>query len=268
MICKLLCVLSNNPNFTAIPIDIDVSLTVGDLKEAVLAKKINDLPDLDADKLTLVRICKVDVGGLTKVELKRSTDPLSLKAYGEDPEDGGDAVSALQSTPGSCWTKDGLFFKVMNSLKKISFYSESLPEELYHVRIFFQLQQTQHSTVSLTPEAKRAKYLSDMRGDSVSGTLCLDSDDDAAAKSLTQYLALGKLLENDLCVAKVIAWLNEVRNAKVHDSRGIPFAFLEGSSGMGKTQTAFALISKFQSLKLPVIYLLFNKATESFQSIY
>ncbi|KAJ3094183.1 hypothetical protein HK100_006248, partial [Physocladia obscura] len=64
------------------------------------------------------------------------------------------------------------------------------------------------------PTTKRAKYLSDMREDGVSGTLCLDSDDDVVAKSLTQYLALGKLLENDLCVTKVIAWLNEVHNAK------------------------------------------------------
>ncbi|KAJ3088317.1 hypothetical protein HK100_008076, partial [Physocladia obscura] len=124
------------------------------------------------------------------------------------------------------------------------------------------------SSSTLFATTKRAKYLSDMREDGVSGTLCLDSADDVVAKSLTQYLALGKLLENDLCVTKVIAWLNEVHNAKVHDSRGIPFAFLEGSSGKGKTQTAFALISKLQSLKLPVMYLLFNKPTLSFQPIY
>jgi hypothetical protein len=99
---KIFCALSNDPTLTAFPVEFDVSLTVGKLKEAIRAKKFGDLGHLDADKLTLIRIGKATIGflakkeaagGLTNKELKQSKESLSLTAFSEDPEDGDDTVS-------------------------------------------------------------------------------------------------------------------------------------------------------------------------------
>ncbi|KAJ3083764.1 hypothetical protein HK100_009405, partial [Physocladia obscura] len=84
-------------------------------------------------------IGKVGVGGLTKKELKRSKEPFSLATYGEDPEDEDEDVSVFQSSPGVCWTKDGIFFKVMNSLEEVSVFQVSLPLKLYHVLVVLPL---------------------------------------------------------------------------------------------------------------------------------
>ncbi|KAJ3191684.1 hypothetical protein HDU82_003508, partial [Entophlyctis luteolus] len=86
-------------------------------------------------ELTLVRIWNADFGGLTKRELKQSREFLSLTAYGNDPEDGDDVVSALQTFPGACQAKDGLTFKVMNSMEQVSVFTASLPAKLYHVLV-------------------------------------------------------------------------------------------------------------------------------------
>ncbi|KAG3078994.1 hypothetical protein PC122_g12392, partial [Phytophthora cactorum] len=45
---------------SAFPVDIDASLSVGDLKDAIKAKKPNDLKDVDADKLQLFLAKKGD----------------------------------------------------------------------------------------------------------------------------------------------------------------------------------------------------------------
>ncbi|KAJ3095238.1 hypothetical protein HK100_005883, partial [Physocladia obscura] len=88
MTSKIFCVLSNDPNLTAFPVNIDLSLTISDLKDVIGVKKSPRLDYLAADELTLVRICKAN--------------PLSLATYGEDPEDGGDGISAFQFAPGAC----------------------------------------------------------------------------------------------------------------------------------------------------------------------
>ncbi|KAJ3078960.1 hypothetical protein HK100_010555, partial [Physocladia obscura] len=66
----------------------DGSSIVGDLKKAIRAEK--GLPG--SVELTLVRIYKADVGGLTADELERSAETFSLTAYGEHPERGKDDV--------------------------------------------------------------------------------------------------------------------------------------------------------------------------------
>ncbi|KAJ3336652.1 hypothetical protein HDU83_009283, partial [Entophlyctis luteolus] len=109
---KIFCALSSGSDLTGFHVDFDVSLTVSDLKDAIYAKKMHTLGHLDADALTLVRIWKADVGGLTIRELKQSREFLGLTAYGNDPEDGDDVVSPLQTSPGVCLMKDGLTFKV------------------------------------------------------------------------------------------------------------------------------------------------------------
>jgi hypothetical protein len=115
---QIFCALSNDPTLTAFPVDFDLSLTVGELKDAIRATRIDDLGHLDADKLTLVRIGRLTVGfltkqgGLTKKELEQSKESLNLKAYSEDPEYGDDTVSRFRATPGRGLEKDGLFYKV------------------------------------------------------------------------------------------------------------------------------------------------------------
>ncbi|KAJ3375578.1 hypothetical protein HDU84_000556, partial [Entophlyctis sp. JEL0112] len=131
MTSKIFCVLSNDTNLTGFHVDFEVSLTVSDLKDAIRAKK--DIPG--SAELTLVRICKADVGGLTADELERFRDLLLLATYGESPERTNDVDSTFCTAPGACVTKDGLTFKVMNSMKKVSFFTASLPEEVYHVLV-------------------------------------------------------------------------------------------------------------------------------------
>ncbi|KAJ3080134.1 hypothetical protein HK100_010219, partial [Physocladia obscura] len=111
MTSKMFCVLSNDPKLTAFEVDIDRSTSVSSLKKAIHAERVLHLKGVDAPDLTLVRIFKAGVGGLTKKELTRSKDPFNLTAYCEDPEDEDDAISVFQSAPGFCWAKDGLFFK-------------------------------------------------------------------------------------------------------------------------------------------------------------
>ncbi|KAJ3371486.1 hypothetical protein HDU84_001276, partial [Entophlyctis sp. JEL0112] len=131
MTAKIFCVLSSDINLTAFHVDFDVSLTVSDLKDSIRAEK--EIPG--SVELTLVRIWNADFGGLTKRELKQSREFLSLRAYGNDPEDGDDAVSPLQTSPGVCQVKDGLSFKVMNSMEQVSVFTASLPAKLYHVLV-------------------------------------------------------------------------------------------------------------------------------------
>ncbi|KAJ3190633.1 hypothetical protein HDU82_003882, partial [Entophlyctis luteolus] len=135
MTAKIFCALSSDTNLTGFHVDFDVSLTVSDLKDAIRAKKMQDLGHLDADKLTLVRIWNGDVGGLTQRELNQSKEFLSLKTYGDGPEYGDDTVSPLRTAPGACKAKYGFTFKIMNSMKKVSFFFASLPEELFHVLV-------------------------------------------------------------------------------------------------------------------------------------
>ncbi|KAJ3344683.1 hypothetical protein HDU83_004941 [Entophlyctis luteolus] len=102
MIAKIFCALSSDINLTAFHVDLDMSLTVSDLKKAIRAKK--EIPG--SVELTLVRIWKGDVGRLTKRELKQSKEFLSITAYGNGPEDGDDDVSPFRTAPGTCQAKD------------------------------------------------------------------------------------------------------------------------------------------------------------------
>ncbi|KAJ3003734.1 UNVERIFIED_CONTAM: hypothetical protein HDU68_005532, partial [Siphonaria sp. JEL0065] len=135
MTLKIFCVVSNDKNLTGFPVDFDVSLTVGDLKDAIRTKKSPELDYLAADKLTLVRICTGEVGGLTPDELERFRELLQLETYGEAPERTKDAGSAYGAASGACLAKDGLMFKVMNSMEQVSVFTELLPTKLYHVLV-------------------------------------------------------------------------------------------------------------------------------------
>ncbi|KAJ3079671.1 hypothetical protein HK100_010356, partial [Physocladia obscura] len=113
MTSKIVCVLSSDPKLSVFEVDIDLNTSVSSLKKAIHAQMKRHLEEgVEALDLTLIRIGRADVGGLTKKELQQSKEPFSLMAYGEDPEDGDDNVSAFQSALGFCLVIDGLFFKV------------------------------------------------------------------------------------------------------------------------------------------------------------
>jgi hypothetical protein len=109
---KIFCKLSNDANLTGFPVDFDLSLTVGDLKKTTRAEMSPEPESLKAKDLTLVRIRKADVGGLTNKELKQYKELLNLQLHGEDREDGDDIISDLSAVPGSCLERSGLLFKV------------------------------------------------------------------------------------------------------------------------------------------------------------
>ncbi|KAJ3132156.1 hypothetical protein HK100_005624 [Physocladia obscura] len=130
----IFCVLANDPNSTGFSVRINTeSTTVDNLKKAIRTEKPNVLKGLDADQLTLVRIGKADVGGLNVDELERSPEALDLATYGKRPETITADTAAFQSALGSCLTSENLFSKVTNSAKKLSFFVDSLPQDLYHV---------------------------------------------------------------------------------------------------------------------------------------
>ncbi|KAJ3290250.1 hypothetical protein HDU79_003405 [Rhizoclosmatium sp. JEL0117] len=102
------CVLSTDANITAFHVDIEGSLTVEHLKDAIRLKRRFRLRDLNTADLTLVRVFKGDVGGFTAEELGASKETMD-QAYTED-EDEDDAVdsdhgyqkSVFGSTSGTC----------------------------------------------------------------------------------------------------------------------------------------------------------------------
>ncbi|ORY30911.1 hypothetical protein BCR33DRAFT_857170 [Rhizoclosmatium globosum] len=108
------CVLSTDANLTAFHVDIDETLIVEHLKDAI--------------HLTLVRVFKGDVGGFTAEELGASKEVMD-QVYAED-EDEGKAVdsghgyhkSVSGSTSGTCKTYHGLTFKLMNPTEQLSIY--------------------------------------------------------------------------------------------------------------------------------------------------
>ncbi|KAJ3008541.1 UNVERIFIED_CONTAM: hypothetical protein HDU68_003046 [Siphonaria sp. JEL0065] len=103
--------------------------------DAIRTKKSLEPDYLGADKLTLVRICKEDVGGLTMDDLERSQDFFKFEAYPNSPERTKDGVSKFRAAPGACLMREGLTFKVMNSMDQVSVFTASLPDELYHVLV-------------------------------------------------------------------------------------------------------------------------------------
>ncbi|KAJ3249808.1 hypothetical protein HDU77_007416 [Chytriomyces hyalinus] len=124
MTTKIFCVLSNSDNLTGFHVDFDVSLSVGDLKDAI--HKMKDIAG--SAELTLVRICKGDVGGLTKDELERSLDLFKLEVFSKSRE-------RREDIAGACLTRDGFTFKVMNLMEQVSLFTASLPANLYHVLV-------------------------------------------------------------------------------------------------------------------------------------
>ncbi|KAI9327218.1 hypothetical protein BDR26DRAFT_940618 [Obelidium mucronatum] len=138
MSLKLWCVLSKDNTLALCEVAIDPTASVSSLKKAIHAEWASRLlKDVNAADLTLVRVCKAVLGGMTKKELKQSKEALSLTSYGDDPEDPDvdDDVSVFNDAPGVCLKKDAFLFKVMNSMTKVSCFAGSLPDDLCHVLV-------------------------------------------------------------------------------------------------------------------------------------
>ncbi|KAI9331730.1 hypothetical protein BDR26DRAFT_662455 [Obelidium mucronatum] len=82
---------------------------------------------------------------------------------------------------------------------------------------------------------------------------------------LRDYLARGFALKNDRAVLAIVDCLQTMVTRKNRDE--VPFVFLESSSGLGKTQTSFALIHAL-SVDIQVFYLLYSVANSATQPVF
>ncbi|KAI9334529.1 hypothetical protein BDR26DRAFT_822931 [Obelidium mucronatum] len=128
------CVLKHGAAFS---VSIDPACTVYDLKKAIFSQKTKELEDLDAGRLTLIRVWKGRTPGLNQQELHTvSETAFQLETYGTNPEITKEDISALKTIPGAVWTTNELCFKVMNSRKNISRYPvirDCDDDELIHI---------------------------------------------------------------------------------------------------------------------------------------
>ncbi|KAJ3284436.1 hypothetical protein HDU79_008120 [Rhizoclosmatium sp. JEL0117] len=112
-------------------------------------------PDLKywaARRLTLIRICKGNVGGMSLDDLQVHGDLFRVQAYGEDPEFLRECASMFRDVAGSCVMENGFTFKVrfcfiiivselefgkqvMHHATQLSFFTAHLPDDLYHVLV-------------------------------------------------------------------------------------------------------------------------------------
>ncbi|KAJ3230987.1 hypothetical protein HDU81_004106 [Chytriomyces hyalinus] len=110
--------------------------------------KPNALAQVNAMDLTLVRIYKEEVLGLTLSELKSAPDILELESYGRNPENQRETESLFSDCRGKHLSRSGLFFKVMNSLEDVSAYFQPPPASgLYHVLVVIRQQQSKTQPV-------------------------------------------------------------------------------------------------------------------------
>ncbi|KAJ3078372.1 hypothetical protein HDU99_000617 [Rhizoclosmatium hyalinum] len=133
---KIFCVLSTDPNLTPFEVIVDdPDASVSSFKDAIYAKRKSRLEGLDAADLTLVRVFKGDVGGLTTDELEASKEVFHSKEFLHGPEHAKDDVSIFRSALGMYQVVNGTMFKVMDSAEQLSFYTSFLPRKLCHVLV-------------------------------------------------------------------------------------------------------------------------------------
>jgi hypothetical protein len=85
---------------------------------------------------------------------------------------------------------------------------------------------------------------------------------DAANAEFQRYAKIGQDIANDPAIDAILAAVNKVRDGEA--SATPPFVFVDGSSGVGKTQAAFALRARGQL----VHHLLLSKVGDDSQPIY
>ncbi|KAJ3241517.1 hypothetical protein HDU77_010963 [Chytriomyces hyalinus] len=136
---QVFCVLASDPYLRPFDVKIDSTTYVSTLKKTIFAKNMNRLAHVDACSLTLVKMFKANMSGLTKKEVWKSKEIQNKMAYNskdlEAPEDGKDESSMFCSVPGAYMEKDGSFFKVMNSMQKACYYLDSTLDNLCHVLV-------------------------------------------------------------------------------------------------------------------------------------
>jgi hypothetical protein len=83
------------------------------------------------------------------------------------------------------------------------------------------------------------------------------------------YRNIGEVLKEDSCVSKVCIFLEEITSRDIPETGfdELPFAFLEGSSGSGKSQMGFSICAQISKIR-KVFYFLFDPPGSSSQEIY
>ena len=78
------------------------------------------------------------------------------------------------------------------------------------------------------------------------------------------YMSVGKGLKDSSIVQDLVARIKEIQESKPSDIHQIPFLFIDGSSGLGKTQAAFSLMAA----GIDVRFIPSDKVVDQSQSIY
>ncbi|EFX60272.1 hypothetical protein DAPPUDRAFT_124754, partial [Daphnia pulex] len=99
-------------------------------------------------------------------------------------------------------------------------------------------------------------------GDAALGASFVLSSVDAANAEFQRYAKIGQDIADDPAIDAILAAVNKVRDGEA--SATPPFVFVDGSSGVGKTQAAFALRARGQL----VHHLLLSKVGDDSQPIY
>ena len=98
----------------------------------------------------------------------------------------------------------------------------------------------------------------------ISGNLGFNIEDIVAAEAAAKYQEIATHINGHLSVAELVQKIEQLRSAKF--TADAPFIFLEGSSGVGKTQMAINLMSIFD--KHEIFYMLASTTVEPMQDIY
>ncbi|KAI8827612.1 hypothetical protein BJ741DRAFT_670970 [Chytriomyces cf. hyalinus JEL632] len=132
---QVFCALAENAKLSMFPVRINPTAFVFEFNEAVHAHMSQKLTHVNNDGLTLIRVFKKGVGGLTMSDLEKWTELHSKPSYGRDPQNGIDEISMFRTSRGACMEKEGSFFKVMNPMSMVCVYLDSTPDDLYHVLV-------------------------------------------------------------------------------------------------------------------------------------
>ncbi|ORY23452.1 hypothetical protein BCR33DRAFT_728062 [Rhizoclosmatium globosum] len=238
MLCCL--IVDRKMKGAVFPVDISPLSFVGHLKDAIKAKKKHDLDRFDADSLTLVRIFTANEGGLKLDVVRKYKLALDLDEYGDFPEEAEDTRSLFSGRTGAFKEFHGSMYKVMDSSQAVLDYVDDmgLPKGLCHVLILVPAQVAPPELVS----ARRGSV-----SQLTEAIIISDLMEPVNNPEYQAYCSRGSSLASHKTMIALVHQINRIyAQFESSDKNSIPFVVLETSSGIGKTQTAFTLMSTFK----------------------
>lgn len=83
--------------------------------------------------------------------------------------------------------------------------------------------------------------------------------------TLARYRDTAALLQDDPIIVAMAARLTSIADLK--SASDVPFVFVETSSGMGKTQSAFAIVESLRRCGRPCYYIVSSDSFSSWQGV-